>query len=262
MEQLWGTAAPSKRQEPAEHQLRSSPKDEFNQLPASPAALLEFLASDEYRQAQQAQADKVGDSFKILDGCPWIAQRPLLTVAVPQHNREEAAAYTLPVLTEQVRSEIPGNPLPRPNVLLCSRAPSTQALTRYHGLQDDHSSELARLVGDPSLAGKLKHRHMQDGIIAFADTRAAMNFRDKLQAAGSLAAALTEVDSHALFREAADAKHVVVLVGPDSAGSTVAAISKGAHLQDSLGGPAEDVFVPSPAELAAALRGPSPMQDW
>eukprot|EP00892_Ulva_mutabilis_P005700 jgi/Ulvmu1/3501/UM162_0008.1 len=227
VEQLWGTVAPSKQVPPADKEATPF-LEEFDQLPASPAALLEFLASDAYRQAQGAHTDQVHESFKILHGCPWVAQRPLLTVAVPQRSREEPAAYTLPVAVQQ----------------------------------DDHGAELARLVGDPSLAGKLTHRRMQDGVIAFADASAAMQFRDKLQAAGSLAAALTEVDSHALFRASADAQHVVVLVGPEHADSAVAASTMGAHVDDDLDVQRKDVFVPSPAELAAALRGPSPTQDW
>lgn len=228
VEQLWGTAAPGTTK-PAEKE--SQLRDEFDQLPSSPAALLEFLASDEYMQAQQAQTARIKQSFKVLHGCPWVAQRPLLTVVVPQRGKDEPAAYTLPVAVEQ----------------------------------DGQSMELAKLVGSPSLARKLTHRHMQDGIIAFANAHAAMRFRDELQTSGTLAAALTEVDSHTLFRASADAKHVVVLVGPDSTDDTASAlpaIARGTHLDSSDSSEAKDVFVPTPAELAAALRGASPMQDW
>lgn len=143
-----------------------------------------------------------------------------------------------------------------------------QAIQQTHGvvcLQDGQNMELAKVIGAPSLAGKLTHRHMQDGIIAFADVHAATRFRDELQTAGTLAAALTEVDSHSLFRASADAKHVVVLVGSDhtdDAASELPAIARGSHLDSSGSSKEKDVFVPTPAELAAALRGPSPTQDW
>lgn len=102
VEQLWGATAPGTQPAPAEKDLDYHRSDKFDQLPDSPAALLEFLASDEYRQAQEAQQDRIRNSFKVLNGCPWVAQRPLLTVVVPQRGRDEPAAYTLPVAIEQV----------------------------------------------------------------------------------------------------------------------------------------------------------------
>lgn len=99
VEQLWGTAPPGI---PKPAPKDSQPRDDFDQLPSSPAALLEFLASDEYRQAQKVHADRISQSYKVLHGCPWVAQRPLLTVAVPKRGQEEPAAYTLPVAVEQV----------------------------------------------------------------------------------------------------------------------------------------------------------------
>lgn len=102
MEEIWGTAAPSKQDRRTVDPPETNLADDFNQLPASPAALLDFLASDAYRQAQEAHSERVQESFKVLHGCPWVAQRPLLTVAVPRPGKEDPAAYTLPVAVHQV----------------------------------------------------------------------------------------------------------------------------------------------------------------
>lgn len=102
VEELWGVNASATKPAPAEKELDYGSSDKHDQLPDSPAALLEFLASDEYRQAQHAQQDRIRTSFKVLHGCPWVAPRPLLTVVLPQRGREEPSAYTLPVAIEQV----------------------------------------------------------------------------------------------------------------------------------------------------------------
>jgi hypothetical protein len=129
-------------------------------------------------------------------------------------------------------------------------------------MQEGSAGELAKLLKKPHLTEALQMRQMQDGVIAFDCDMAAESFLDSLHGAGNLRATLMEVDAHQLFRATADARAAVVLVcGGDSpsrgvgedAASSVAWPSSTVHRQAG--------FVPTPAQLAAALRGKS-MEDW
>ena len=124
---------------------------------------------------------------------------------------------------------------------------------------------MAKVLNLPHLESALQMRQLQDGIIAFDCETAACNYLDALQAAGSLTATLSEVDSHQLFRATADTKAAVVLVcGADS---TSRAGSSGVEVvpewPSSLVHQRQTVkFVPTPAQLAAALRGKGALDDW
>ena len=133
-------------------------------------------------------------------------------------------------------------------------------------VQEGEAAEMARILKTPHLEKSLQLRRMQDGLVAFDCDMAAHSFLDALQAAGSIRATLNEVASHELFRGAADAKAVVVLVCGGDSSSRVEAVegeesfpvwpaSLVAHSRSAQ-------FVPTPAQLAASLRGNGCMADW
>jgi hypothetical protein len=128
-------------------------------------------------------------------------------------------------------------------------------------VQEGSAGEMAKLLKVPHLEQALQVRHMQDGVIAFDNDMAAAQFIDALHGAGILNATLNEVNSHQLFRATADANTAVVLVcGGDSPSRD------GSPSEHSPTWPTSTVrrsvdFVPTPAQLAAVLRGKQSMED-
>jgi hypothetical protein len=107
-----------------------------------------------------------------------------------------------------------------------------------HATQEGGADDLARVVGNARLATSFRIDVMRDGVVAFSDPARGAAFRNLLEAAGHLEVLVSEVDSHALFREA---------TGPGRGGVVVLVADEG-HL-------------PSPAQLAAALRRKRSFED-
>jgi hypothetical protein len=129
-------------------------------------------------------------------------------------------------------------------------------------VQQGGSGEMAKLLKVPHLEGALKILQMQDGVIVFDNDVAAAQFLDSLHAAGVLSATLNEVNSHHLFRATADARNVVVLVcGGDSPSRARSPPADELPTWPTGSARRGADFVPTPAQLAAVLRGKHSMED-
>jgi hypothetical protein len=105
-------------------------------------------------------------------------------------------------------------------------------------MQGGASDELAEVLGNPNLSESFAMQVMKDGVVLFECPEKAEAFRNMLEAAGHLQVFVSEINSHAIFRALEDVDGLVVLVGK--------------------GG---DDFMPTPAELAAALRQKPAFED-
>lgn len=150
------------------------------ELPTSPAELIRYLNSEEYREAQRDLRRKIRDSYQIMEGCPWVCSRPLYLIAIKnQEGREDPLTYTLPTRVE--------------------RTGTAQELSKL--LKNSKGRDDIFSVGE-----------VLDGVISFEDRDDGERFRANLEAEGYSEATLVEVDSHELFRNTHEAKAVVVLM--------------------------------------------------
>ncbi|CAD7699879.1 unnamed protein product [Ostreobium quekettii] len=171
---LWGSvplrdAGESAKRKGLEEAKRSK-------LPESPAELLRYLRSEEYRAAERELQKRIRDSYEILEGCPWVAPRPLYVLAFRQPNREEPMTYTL----------------------------------RTRVWRDDTAAELAQMFRGSSADEFLSVGEVLDGVVAFQNQDDAQRFSDNLEAEGYTEVMIAIVDSHELFRNTREVKAVVV----------------------------------------------------
>ena len=147
----------------------------------------------------------------MLDGCPWPLPRTLYLLAADAAGDDGGDD---------------GEDGP----------PSTIVTLRVRRPRAAVASELSSLLGRPS-STFMDVAELVDGVLAFESEVAAAAFADALaaaplaRAASSPPASMAALSSHDLFRAAADARAVVVLVKEGAWGG-----------------------VPDPAALAAALR--------
>jgi hypothetical protein len=104
-------------------------------------------------------------------------------------------------------------------------------------LQESTMDEIAKLLHSPLLASSISFDIARDGVVTFEDAGEAQSFRNMLEADGYHGVLVLEVDSHDLFLALAQTKGVVVLMGQGD-------------------------VMPTPAQLAGALRGQRMFEDW
>lgn len=154
----------------------------FATLPSSPADLLRYLRSDEYKRAQQATWERVCSSYKVLYGCPWVLPRPLYVLAAAQKGSSAGSTYTL-------RTRI-------------SRQEEEDQLTKL----------LKRTRPDGSAV--IRVERIVEGVVAFEAQEEAAEYATMLEADGYDAVSIMEVASHDLFRTTNEVQACVVLLLP------------------------------------------------
>ena len=106
------------------------------------------------------------------------------------------------------------------------------------GLQEGGARDLAKLLGNAQLEHSFSVEVMRSGVVAFAQPERATAFRDLLEADGHVQVLISEMASHTLFLEA---------VGSGRSGVVVLMADEG--------------YLPTPAQLAAALRHKRSFED-
>ena len=193
-------------------------------VPASPLELLRRMASAEGRAAAAAAQARVRTSYKVLEGCPWVAPRPLYVLASEQQHA--------------------------PGGIGGEGAPGLAYSMRTRMARRDTGDELSQLLRRrrPDGMPLISCSEMRDGVVAFEDDADAERFAQALEVDGLAgrpggardpgvpAITIARCYSHALFRGVADARGVVVLLR-------------------------RGVALPRPHELAASLRAQEALED-
>jgi len=151
------------------------------------AVLDELFAQVEgssYQAAQQQFWQRITDSYKVHEHCPWLQRRPLHVLAVEQMTVAASALFTLTTRMQQSAAE----------------------------------DELSKVLGRRRRNGAplVAVHHMAQGVVAFTSPEAAERFGERLDEDGHEGVALATLDSHALFRMTADNATVVVVVADDA----------------------------------------------
>ena len=149
------------------------------ELPSSPAALLAFLQSPDYKREKEILQQRINASYCILTGCPWVEPKPVAVIASRKAGQEYAMTYTLP--------------------------------TRM--TDEGQSAEMSQVLNMPQLMSMVNVDHMREGVVCFEDIEEASEYLELLEDVGHLDVVVIEVDSHELFRMTRDVDAVVVLMG-------------------------------------------------
>lgn len=158
---------------------RTAPR-KVSELPSSPAELLRYLTSDDYKRAQQEMWDRVRSSYQIMHGCPWVAPKPLYVLAARQRASDAGMTYTLRTRISRKEAE------------------------------DELSRVLKRTRADGSAL--IRVEQLVDGVVAFEDEANAARFAALLEAEGVDTVSLMQCNSHELFRTVSEVQAVVVLL--------------------------------------------------
>ncbi|KAL6774001.1 hypothetical protein ACKKBG_A23395 [Auxenochlorella protothecoides x Auxenochlorella symbiontica] len=165
-------------------------RDEANsQVPNSPLALLKRMTSPEFLARAVAEEEKLERSYRVHEGCPWPAPRPLYVLALSEGGPASGAPGALHTL----RTRLP-----------------------LAGVQD----ELNQAMGWSS--PRIACSRVADGVVAFRTLVAAEAYAAELEEARGLphaSVAVVETASHALFRSTAAAQAVVVVLADEADGS-------------------------------------------
>lgn len=214
-------------------------------------------------------------TYQVLTGCPWPVPRPLYTLALRGSASAAAAALASRLRRQQDEAAAANNAADDDADAGGDqdRVGSTYTLsvrTRDRGAADD----LARALGKAAdWAAHMDVGARRDGVVAFASERDARRYAALLErpasaeepGGGHSGVAVARVDSHALFRAAADVQSVVVYLPPcggggagfeaaaggdsdSGSGSDGSGSSSGGESSGESGG-----TVPRPHQLAAAL---------
>jgi hypothetical protein len=177
LDEPWATAASSS----------AAPADVApqQQVPEQQQDLFEELNSTSYRDAQRQHWERIGSSYQVLHGCPWLLPKALHVLAVPQVAHPHAALFTLQTRVQQPHVE----------------------------------SEMDKVLGRRHADGSsiFTVDSLVEGIVAFEDEAMAEAFGHALEAEGHQDVSLATADSHELFRLSTSSAAVVVLMKPQSA---------------------------------------------
>jgi hypothetical protein len=149
-------------------------------FPSSPLELLRQLTSQEGLRALETRRNRVRGSYSVLEGCPWVAPKPLYLLAAERPGQEAGTTYVL--RTRMARMDI------------------EDEMTRVLGRR--------RANGAPFIGCS----ELRDGVVAFEDEADAARFGTMLEADAAAAVSLARCDSHELFRTVREVKGVVVLL--------------------------------------------------
>jgi hypothetical protein len=194
-------------------------------------------------------------TYQVLEGCPWPMPRPLYTLALRGSASAAAAALASRLHRKRYGADGGGDDDEDESAAADDdRVGSTYTLsvrTRDRGAAGD----LARALGKGAeWAARMDVGARRDGVVAFGSERDARRFAALLErpasadepGGGHSGVAVARVDSHALFRAAADVRSMVVYLPP--CGGDDGSSNDDDDQQSSSGR-----TVPRPHQLAAAL---------
>lgn len=156
-------------------------------IPNSPLALLRYLTSKPYKEAQKRELQKIKNSYEILTGCTWPVPKPLYILASCTLQDSDTS------MTHTLRTRIPRTDLENELNKVLNRRNK-----KHNRSLSDQYEPLIRCS------------EIVDGVVAFEDDSDAERYGQLLEENGTLGVTVARCDSHELFRNVREAKGVVI----------------------------------------------------
>jgi len=169
--------------------------DMIDDIPASPLEFLRQVTSEEYKEEQENEYNRVRNAFDIVaDGCPWPIPKPVYTVICSKVHQDDGMNDSTQQHVHTLRTRV---------------------------YQSDVESEMNKL-----LFGKRKNvikcSSLVDGIVMFQDESQAVQYGLDVEKNLSdddrghhTTVGIAEHDSHALFRVIVEARGVAIVMKKD-----------------------------------------------